>query len=171
MGTNVHTRSHLRVPLCITVLILPTPNFAFTCSFEILPTALPSIRDTTHPPCHFHIHSFPLLSHFHFQNILPKRGRIVSRRINVFLLFALRYHAVLNLCADSTKPSQPSEVVTASTSTSDAASATAEKKRRADIAAQRRARIMAKMASMQQNFIKTNETFFQVIEMMYFHFS
>ncbi|KAK4308495.1 hypothetical protein Pmani_019811 [Petrolisthes manimaculis] len=72
-----------------------------------------------------------------------------------------KYHAVLNLSADSDKPSQPSEAVTASTSSSDTASATAEKKRRADIATQRRARIMAKMASMQQNFIKTNETFFQ----------
>lgn len=76
------------------------------------------------------------------------------------LLF--RYHAVLNLSSDSAKPSQAPEAVLASTSSSDTATASAEKKRRADIAAQRKARIMAKMASMQQNFIKTNETFFKV---------
>nr|XP_045609964.1 E3 ubiquitin-protein ligase UBR2-like isoform X2 [Procambarus clarkii] len=72
-----------------------------------------------------------------------------------------KYHAVLNLSMDSAKQSQASEAVLASTSTSELATASAEKKRRADIAAQRKARIMAKMASMQQNFIKTNETFFQ----------
>ncbi|KAG7160528.1 E3 ubiquitin-protein ligase UBR2-like 2, partial [Homarus americanus] len=72
-----------------------------------------------------------------------------------------KYHAILNLSTDSTKQSQASEAVLASTSTSESATATAEKKRRADIAAQRKARIMAKMASMQQNFIKTNETFFE----------
>ncbi|XP_069939421.1 E3 ubiquitin-protein ligase UBR2 isoform X2 [Cherax quadricarinatus] len=72
-----------------------------------------------------------------------------------------KYHAVLILSTDSAKQSQASEAVLASTSTSELATASAEKKRRADIAAQRKARIMAKMASMQQNFIKTNETFFQ----------
>lgn len=75
---------------------------------------------------------------------------------------SLRYHSVLSLSASSSKEAQTSEAVMASTSTSVAASASSEKKRRSDIAAQRKARIMMKMASMQQNFIKTNETLFQV---------
>ncbi|XP_069985814.1 E3 ubiquitin-protein ligase UBR2 isoform X10 [Penaeus vannamei] len=72
-----------------------------------------------------------------------------------------KYHSVLSLSASSSKEAQTSEAVMASTSTSVAASASSEKKRRSDIAAQRKARIMMKMASMQQNFIKTNETLFQ----------
>ncbi|XP_042869971.1 E3 ubiquitin-protein ligase UBR2-like isoform X4 [Penaeus japonicus] len=72
-----------------------------------------------------------------------------------------KYHSVLSLSASSSKEAQTSEAVMASTSTSVAASASSEKKRRSDIAAQRKARIMLKMASMQQNFIKTNETLFQ----------
>lgn len=79
-----------------------------------------------------------------------------------------RYRVVLNLSSDMAKPSQESETVLASTSSSEASTASAEKKRRADIAAQRKARIMAKMASMQQSFIKTNETFFQVWEIKIF---
>lgn len=82
--------------------------------------------------------------------------------VNLLKLHFARYHAVLNLSSDSAKPSQASEAVLASTSSSDTASATAERKKRADIAAERKARIMAKMASMQQSFIKTNETFFKV---------
>lgn len=80
----------------------------------------------------------------------------------MLMMHFVRYHAVLNLSSDAPKPSQATEAVLASTSSSDTASVTAEKKKRADIAAQRKARIMAKMASMQQNFIKTNEIFFKV---------
>ncbi|XP_071525838.1 LOW QUALITY PROTEIN: E3 ubiquitin-protein ligase UBR2 [Panulirus ornatus] len=72
-----------------------------------------------------------------------------------------KYRVVLNLSSDISKPAHETEAVLASTSSSEASAASAEKKRRAVIATQRKARIMAKMASMQQNFIKTNETFFQ----------
>uniref|UniRef100_A0A0P4WDX2 E3 ubiquitin-protein ligase n=2 Tax=Scylla olivacea TaxID=85551 RepID=A0A0P4WDX2_SCYOL len=110
--------------------------------------------------------------YFHFTrraqkiNLLSLLGRLVGHRRTTthkdLLAWTIKkYHAVLNLSSDSAKPSQASEAVLASTSSSDMASASAEKKKRADIAAQRKARIMAKMASMQQNFIKTNETFFK----------
>ncbi|XP_050727381.1 E3 ubiquitin-protein ligase UBR2-like isoform X3 [Eriocheir sinensis] len=110
--------------------------------------------------------------YFHFTrraqkiNLLSLLGRLVGLHRTTthrdLLAWTIRkYHAVVNLSSDSTKPSQASEAVLASTSSSDTATASAEKKKKADIAAQRKARIMAKMASMQQNFIKTNETFFK----------
>lgn len=72
-----------------------------------------------------------------------------------------KYHSVLNLSAGVTKPPQVPEAALATASTSVAGSASAEKKRKADLVAQRKARIMAKMAAMQQSFIKTNETLFE----------
>ncbi|CAL4120871.1 unnamed protein product [Meganyctiphanes norvegica] len=75
-----------------------------------------------------------------------------------------KYHYVVSLSSESGSKNETSEAPAAapSTSSSSGASASAEKKRRADQAQLRRQRIMAKMASMQQNFIKTNETLFKV---------
>ena len=89
--------------------------------------------------------------------------RLLFHNFLIFVCFYFsRYHLVLNLSTDATKQTQVAEAALASASTSVAVNATAEKKRKADLVAQRKARIMAKMAAMQQSFIKTNETLFEV---------
>ena len=64
---------------------------------------------------------------------------------------------------------QQAEPVVPVASSSSMASVSAEKKRRADMAAQRRQRIMANMANLQHNFIKTNEVLFKVSSLLLLH--